>query len=375
MTPNEMHQISNASDKYPGLDLLRIVSAFGVVFLHVYVSVGQPSSVYWFLKFRDFSLPVMVISSFFVLTVSLSRRSGYSFFAFLGRRSMRLWLPMVVWTVFYSVAGTFVLPQTFGIDGAALPSVSVFLTGYRHLWYLQFLFLGSLLVFPLIMFGTANRGHLKQSPLRLCVALIASAIFLFLFRGLFAAWDLPGPEVDISVQMFVSQSVGCLPFIPLAVATALLREKIGRWFTVLQFRWASFLVAGSLAFLHTATEGIPYTREAFAFAVFFTALQPTRAGRNGMLASLAQGSYGVYILHFLPVQIIGVLVGYKGYTFGGGSVVVLTAGIYVGCLAVASLARKIPAVEWLLPIAATAYRQKLTAPEHKAVPKLAAEAA
>lgn len=363
MTSNETIQCSTEGERYAGLDVLRALGSFGVIFVHVYTAVGQPSSIYWLLKLRDFSLPVLVLSSFFLLTASLSRKPEYGFADFFGRRAKRLWLPMVIWTAIYSLAIAFVLPGVFAVESMGLPPLAVFMTGYRHLWYLQFVFLGSLLIYPLIIFLVRKVKDSAWSSYKSYGALGSCAIFLMFFR-LYADWDAIAPEADISVQMFVSQSASYFPLIPWAAAVGLARHRIVSLFTRKTFRILSLAAVLAAAGVHLAMDNVPFTREAFAFAVFFAALQPIRRVQLKRLAPLAGNSYGIYILHFLPVQIVWILVAVKGYGFGGASVLVLTAGIYVGCFALTSALGRLPFAEWFLPTVFTALRRK-TATQHE----------
>lgn len=113
--------------RFEGLDALRVFASFGIVFLHVYVSAGYPNSLDSFLKFRDFALPLMVLTSFFLLTISLMRKSEAGFAGFFSRRLKRLWLPLIVWSFVYSLTEAFVIPVLFGFAPAGeMPSPIVF---------------------------------------------------------------------------------------------------------------------------------------------------------------------------------------------------------------------------------------------------------
>ena len=347
--------------------MLRILGSFGVIFLHVYTAVGQPDSIYWLLKLRDFSLPVLVLSSFFLLTAGLSRKPEYGFADFFSRRAKRLWLPMVIWTAIYSLAVAFVLPGVFAIESMGMPPLAVFMTGYRHLWYLQFVFLGSLAIYPLTIFLVRKGKDSAWPSYKSYGALGLSAIVLLLFFRLFADWDTIAPEADISLQMFVSQSTSYLPLIPLAAAVGLARHRIVSLFTRKTFRVLSLAAVLAAAGVHLAADNVPFTREAFAFAVFFAALQPISGVPVKRLAPLAGNSYGIYILHFLPVQIVWTLAAVRGYDFGSASVLVLTAGIYVGCFALTSALGRLPFADWFLPTVFTALRPKTATPHEEPI--------
>lgn len=82
--------------RYEGLDAMRVASSFGFVFLHVFVSAGFPPSLEWLVRLRDFALPFLVMSAFFLLTVSLVRKPAEGFADFFRSRVRRLWIPLIV---------------------------------------------------------------------------------------------------------------------------------------------------------------------------------------------------------------------------------------------------------------------------------------
>src|SRR6185369_8894916 len=97
---------------------MRVISSFAVVFLHVCAAAGLPGSLEWLMKFRDFALPAMIMSSFFVLTVSLVQNSEKDFGQFFNRRFTRLWIPLFIWTLFYTLSITFLVPFLMGFEPA-----------------------------------------------------------------------------------------------------------------------------------------------------------------------------------------------------------------------------------------------------------------
>ena len=332
------------NEKYVALDVLRVACTFGVVFLHVFVSVGEPNSVRWMAKLRDFSLPVMVLSSFFVLTLSVTRKLP-AFEGFFFKRAKRLWAPMLGWTLIYALIVSFLYPPIFDIPPAEMPPLAVYLTGYRHLWYLQFLFLGSLLIYPLLR--SIARSDSRRSAS--CVLLFACSILLFAVTRTPAALELLPEETDVSVRIFAEQVMYCLPLVPLAVAMGLARGSIDRAFRGKRVRILALVAVAATAIIHLAFESLPFSREAFAIAVFVAALQPFRWAAVRHLEPFASASYGIYILHFLPVQVIWILGVLKGFNFDGLSVVVLSAGIYLTCFGIVRFASRLPLVELLLP--------------------------
>ena len=332
------------NERYVALDVLRVACTFGVVFLHVFVTVGEPEPVRWMAKLRDFSLPVMVLSSFFVLTLSVTRKLP-DFEGFFFKRAKRLWLPMLAWTLLYALALSFLLPPMFDIAAPAMPPLAVYLTGYRHLWYLQFLFLGSLLIYPLLKRIARSDSWRPTSS----ILLLALAALLFAATRTTPVRDMLPEELDISIRIFVQQVMYCAPLVPLAVAVGLARGTIDRAFRSKRIRAFSLISVAVTAAAHLAFENLPFSREAFSVAVFLAALQPFRLAAAWRLEPFASASYGIYILHFLPVQVIWILGVLKGFNFDALSVVVLSLGIYLVCFGIARFASRITFLEWLLP--------------------------
>jgi peptidoglycan/LPS O-acetylase OafA/YrhL len=338
--------------RYEGLDALRVVSSFGVVFLHVFVAAGYPSALWLFVKFRDFALPVMVMSSFFVLTISLTGKPGGNFGSFFSRRLKRLWIPLIVWTLIYSLSEAFLFPALLGSETfGGLPPAAVFFTGYRHLWFLQFIFAGSLLIYPLVkrVTGKGKSPQIKLSGFCFGATFLYGFLFWSFLKN-YMDWDNFNPEADINLKFFISQAGNYILYIPVAVGLALGRGKINDLFARAQFRRASLALVLITMTIHVGTNGILWTREIYAVAVFLTALQPWRKIPSRLWNTLAAYSYGIYILHFLPAQILWLFVAYKNFEPGGAAVFGITIIVYSASFAAAVLIRKLLPADWLLPL-------------------------
>jgi len=357
-------EIRHKAARYEGLDVLRVVASFGIVFLHVYVAAGFPNSLWFFLKFRDFALPVMVMSSFFVLTVSLTRKPDGGFESFFSRRLKRLWMPLFVWTFVYSLSEAFLFPALLGAETfGGLPPAAVFFTGYRHLWFLQFIFVGSLIIYPLIKQLTG-----KQSPARIKLSIFCfglSILYGFLFYSFlqnYTDWDNLSPEFDMSLRIFVSQAGNYIFYIPVAFGLALASGKINELFARARFRRLSLAVVLITMLLHVGTNGIPLTREIYGIVVFLAALQPWEKIPFKGWQTLASYSYGIYILHFLPVQILWLVVASKNIDLDGATVFGITVIVYFASFAAAVLVRKLFPADWLISLVAVRPEQERQTP-------------
>ena len=353
-------EIRQKTARYEGLDALRVFSSFGVVFLHVYVAAGFPNSLWLFLKFRDFALPVMVMSSFFVLTVSLTRKPDSGFESFFSRRLKRLWIPLFIWTFVYSLSEAYLFPWLLSAETFGWLPPTVFFTGYRHLWFLQFIFVGSLIIYPLIKRMTDGESRARIKLPIFCFGL--SILYGFLshsFLQNYTDWDNLSPEFDMSLRIFVSQAGNYIFYIPVAVGLALGCGKINELFARARFRRLSLAVVLITMLLHVGTNGIPLTREIYGIAVFLAALQPWRKISFSGWQTLASYSYGIYILHFFPAQILWLVVAAKNLNLDGATVLGVSVVIYFVSFAAAVLIRKLFPAHWLIiPMVAVRPKQE-----------------
>ena len=353
-------EIRQEAARYEGLDALRVVASFGIVFLHVYVAAGFPNSLWLFLKFRDFALPVMVMSSFFVLTVSLTRKPDGDFESFFSHRLKRLWIPLFIWTFVYSLSEAYLFPWLLSAETFGWLPPTVFFTGYRHLWFLQFIFVGSLIIYPLIKRMTDGESRARIKLPIFCFGL--SILYGFLshsFLQNYTDWDNLSPEFDMSLRIFVSQAGNYIFYIPVAVGLALGCGKINELFARARFRRLSLAVVLITMLLHVGTNGIPLTREIYGIAVFLAALQPWRKISFSGWQTLASYSYGIYILHFFPAQILWLVVAAKNLDLDGATVLGVSVVIYFVSFAAAVLIRKLFPAHWLIiPMVAVRPKQE-----------------
>jgi hypothetical protein len=174
----------------------------------------------------------MVMSSFFVLTVSLTRKPDSSFESFFSRRLKRLWIPLFVWTFVYSLSEALLFPTLLGAESfGGLPPAAVFFTGYRHLWFIQFIFVGSLIIYPLIKRLTDEQSPAQIKLSTFCFGLsILYGLLFYSFLQNYTDWDNLSPEFDMSLRIFVSQAGNYIFYIPVAVGLALGCGKINELF-------------------------------------------------------------------------------------------------------------------------------------------------
>lgn len=254
---------------------------------------------------------------------------------------------MVIWTAVYLTVVIFVLPFVFSLESTGAPSFTVFLTGYRHLWYLEFLFLTSVASLPLVLFLIRRIRDGGSRWNIAAVLIVAAALLAVLFRTI-SITDLIAPDAEMNLHIFLSQSAANLPFVLLAIAIALVRADIVEWIKDPRSHTKLWMAVAALAIVHSFGS-IPFSREIFAVTLFAACLGHFPVSVTRIFAPLAKNSYAVYILHFIPVHLIWVVCHIYGYNFGPASVLALSLLTFALCNLVASVLRPLPLSDLWLP--------------------------
>lgn len=350
--PSEIEKTPSPSPRYEGLDAFRGLAAFGVVWLHSAVVQDNPviESVAW-LKLRDFSLPLIVMSSFFVLTISMIRKSETRFSSFFITRFKRLWLPLFIWTNIYCLMWTFVMPTILRWKGfGKLPSIDVFFSGYMHLWFLQFIFLGSLTVYPLLRWlkGKSEAERIKISILFFLGAVVYAVIFKLLIQAV--QQNLLLFEPSPSLMIFTVQASKYAFFIPVAIGLGLLSSKINNLYKRNVFRICSLMTVLFSMIAHLTIENNSLTAPVYGIAAFLAALQPWKRISFRLIYISAAYSYGIYILHYFLCQVLQVLVSSGKHQLNSAAIFSIAVLFYVMSFGTAVLLRKMIPVDWFIPL-------------------------
>lgn len=350
----EVNKISS-SHRYEGLDIFRGLAAFGVVWLHTYLNATSQyiltnESVAW-LKLRDFSLPLIVMSSFFVLTISMLRKSESKFRDFFLIRFKRLWIPLFIWTTIYCFIWAFIVPKFLEGDRfGRLPSIDIFISGYMHLWFLQFIFLGSLIVYPVLrLLRTKSESEkIRISILCFLAAVIYAIVFKFSVQSI--QQTVLQLELNHSFLIFTVQSIKYVFFIPVAIGLGLLSNKINNLFKSNLFRICSSMAVLFSLITHLLLEYNSITAPAYGITVFLFALQPWKRVEFRLIYIAAAYSYGTYILHFFLCEALGLFIEGGNYSFNSFSLFSISLLFYVMSLGAALILRKLMPVDWFIPL-------------------------
>ena len=334
--------------EYGWLNLARGITVFSVVLMHVALMLGAAPD-RWFLLVRDWTFPVIVLSSFFGLTLrSVSGSHGLA--AAVRNRITRVLVPSLVWTAVYWYAWEALIPLLIGRPPllAPRPTVYLFAGGFMHLWYLQFLFLGSVGVLLLVQPGASKARTILRHPAIWLGAAFVYAIWLrdpLLER--FAPIGQPGLTTWF---IFKRQSLIHAAYVPAGVGIGLLSASIRRAGHRPGVRRVALVVAVAAIVTYPSVATVRWTREILGLVVFTSLILQTRVVESPLLLWVSRYSYAVYILHYGIAQCIVLLVSRMRPSTSGLTIVATSFAAMAASLAAAVLFRRLCPIDWLLPV-------------------------
>ncbi len=333
--------------RYVGLDLFRPVAAYGLVLYHFYLMGGSHPSLQWLARLRDCTFSFFVISHFFVLTISFRNRER-RFRGFFLRRFHRVWIPCIVWTVLYACVWEVFAPLLRGEPIKGYTILPMLFYGYSHLWFLQFIFIVSLLLFPLLLFLTRNKQFHWQFSL-LC---LTAGFLLFFLRPLLiyyinSEWL---PQVVRIFRGFIEATVNHFPYVLLAIGIGLVADEIMALYRCRLFRTLTLIACAACMCIHVAIPTIKFSKEAYSLAVFVALLRPIAKFRFDRIRTIAEHSYAIYILH-MWILLAAVSFLYRA-GIGKTAGIVVTGSIVAFGLSILSsvLLRRLFPWDWLVPL-------------------------
>lgn len=348
-----------APARYEGLDSFRVVGIYVVILFHFHMEWAPQVSLGKLVQLRGCAFPIVILTSFFVLSRSVLTKPGAGFGKFVTSRFKRVGLPFLIWTAFY-----------WGIFGAAYPlrhggavdwpGPSLLLSGYIHLWFLQFIFLGSIVLYPLLLF-MAGRERLRWQ----------FALFCFVASLSYAVWVRPSAaglieagmaHSDRSLQIFFRQVNNYMVYVPAAVGIALCAERVSALYERRAYRVLSLAVVAAAVWVHLANESLPFTKGFYSLAVFLAILQTPPAALVNALRPVAMYSYPIYILHFLVSHVFTYKVLNRAQAEATPVNVLLGSLVVFGVSLLASvLLRRLFPRDWFLPLIPIRRRQTVAA--------------
>lgn len=333
--------------RYEGIDAFRVVGIYVVVLVHFQyewvpeMSLGPP------LRLLGCAFPFVILASFFVLARSVLGKPERGFRRFFAARFKRIEVPFLIWTAVYWWAMGVLYPLAKG-EAVTWPSATLLLGGYRHLWFLQFIFLGSLLLYPLLRFH-ARRGLRRwQITLACLVVLLAHVIWL---RPLFEHLAVrSADDAGAYLRPLFGQAVRYFAYVPAAVGIALYADEISAFYRRRAGRALALALAALTMAVHLLNESLPFTKGIYSLAVFVAFLQPLPSGLINFLRPVAVFSYPIYILHLWVVRVV-ISIFYRAQVEQTLAGVLMGSVIAFGLSLLAALAlRKLFPWDWFLPL-------------------------
>lgn len=371
-TTNPGDEVLTAPPRYEGLDAFRPVAAFGVIVLHLGFMRDAGMSLTWLMRLRDCALPFLVMCSFFLMARSVWRKPESEFRRFASLRFKYIGLPFFVWTFIYCAVWDVVRPLTKGA-GVSWPDLTLLVSGYVHLWYLQVLLLGSLALYPLLRL--AARAGRRQVALVFIAGALCHA--LWLAPALDARINAYWLEQNHSrLHTLIAGANTCLLYILLAVVVALYADKIAGAYRYRSARLLSLAFVAAAMLLHCSAYTNFGTRIVYSVSLFVTLLQPVPAFLARALRPLGKYSYPIYILHFGISYVVSGAFSRAHVATSAVSLLAGSAAIFCASVLCAIFIRALFRCEWLLPLVPLTAVRPAVKPRHSlgAIPEPASAA-
>ncbi len=257
-------------NKRPDIELLRLLSAFGIVWFHAGSS--------------GIALAYSGLVVFLVLSVALGGRTGRPDGATVQRRAVRLLQPWLLWfglyAAFNALRGLPVLPQDPGWAAAVLAGPSI------HLWYLPFVF-GVLLVLDLL------RAHIALRTLSAAAFVLALVLMATVPWWRTVSLGLPYPLLQWADALA-----------PVLVGVFALGARAGCWSRRTVRAMAGVLVLAAAGLTAFEWVGTPYA-VGLAASLLVLLREPAAAPAWALkTAPLTDCAFGIYLSHSLVFALL-----------------------------------------------------------------------
>lgn len=280
-----------ASPRLALLDVMRIVAALGIIWVHAATSeAGKMLS-----PVGTFGVPFYTYLAVLFMARGLTRRDQQrSLGGYIASRLYRVYLPFLFWSVVYLT-----LQETKGfIETHRLPNLSwrvLYYGGHEHLWFLPYLMIVTI-VGAILVRGLHDRKALRIPTIILLLATGAAAC---LWKE--PTWVAKRVE-DIDFWKYAFRA---LPTVFFSIALALGTASDGK----LPKSTAPIATGGAflfiLALLLQISEGpLKVLRTCAGLGVLLVALYPIHAPLTERLGRLGRYSYGIYLSHLLFIRIV-----------------------------------------------------------------------
>ena len=266
-------------------DAMRLVAAYAIIWLHTPRSATLQN---WTALGR-FAVPFFVVATIFFIWHGLVEKPGRDFRSFAVSRFTRIYLPFLAWSLIYlafKAVKKLALPE----EPNVFPGIDFLWTGsFYHLWFMPFILVVSLLVFPL--------G--KRLAVRRSAELIVAEIFT-LAGAILALSPAPAWLAYVTAGVFVWNALPAV-FWGVALSVAFHRGTA----PILQRPAAAIagLVVAGLCTAWVWHFGRDNLAENLAgVACVVTALAPWNASWLRQVARFGPLAFGIYFSHLLFIK-------------------------------------------------------------------------
>jgi len=323
--------VLKVKDKIEELDLLRALAAIAVIVIHVTASplvLGVKGSLYHYVislanQFARFSIPAFIFVTGLVLFHNYRDFKTTDWSAYFRKRVVFVLLPYFFWSAFYFFLKLHFSHQPLGLK-TALQFVHLLLVGdaYYHLYFVVLIFQFYLL-FPLLLPVWQRLGSRIGLITVLLFALYSGYIYLtfynikpwhsafiqFLYQNqpkLFLTWAgffILGAYCSFrldSVRDFLSRRAGLLMIGSMALLAAMVYDLYSH-------------IAGAKMDVGYAATSLRPVGLAFTVVTIFAVLAAAgkytvgKQGLSGVVSSLANHSYGIYLIHPLVLTALEIV--------------------------------------------------------------------
>jgi surface polysaccharide O-acyltransferase-like enzyme len=339
VTPHVVPSGGKSAPQIDSLNLLRIVAAIAVVWIHV----PESESLKGFAIGCRFAVPAFTAVSVFLMALSVREKSATNVIRYESNRAWGIYRLFLIWNAIYlsaRVAKHFLLS---GGDAIRLGFSTIFVAGLaEHLWYLPFIaLLGFVMALPL-------RGFIQLK----LVPAAAWSIGL-LMAGVAASYLSMSIRVDIEhrpFSYFASLALGTLPAALFTFPVAWVWHQYG----AMRRNYGASAVAIILAALCLAVSlkssqaSLWHNVSGILFLV--AALFCSGAKLGDQIRSLGNLALPVYLIHVLLIEGIQA-VGHRLH-FRSSAVFDVTVFSLAACgsFLIAQLVAGIPRLAWLVSL-------------------------
>jgi len=297
-------ELSQRPPRNQMLDAARGLGCMAVIWVHTVIDSPQLARS---AGLSRFGTPFFALAAIFFLLTGLSTKASAGWGSYALQRFKRLYVPFLAWSVIYLLlrTGKRTLLTTDGL--VKLDSARLLLGTARHLWFLPFILMACIAIYPL----RNVLPRLKWGRVPLAAAFFTAGVVIALIR----CPEIPRVEPYIgrwymNAWMFVPALLwgialaAIYPLLPRTLKATPLITMVGLTILIGSSIWLWF--ASQVPFVDTrSVPALP--RNLSGFGLLLIALYPWRSSLLLPLAAFGRTTYGIYLVHLLfvdPLQLI-----------------------------------------------------------------------